>query len=55
MHSPACVAMMPKQPGHHLVEDKVGLSMTNSSVERSKVAVVSKPRTLLPWPSSVWA
>jgi hypothetical protein len=45
----------PKQPGHHLMDVSVGESMMNSSVSLSNVAVVSRPRTLLPWPSSVCA
>lgn len=33
----------------------MGLWSTNSCVPASYVAVVSSPRTNVPWPSSVWA
>ena len=35
-------------PHHHLIAVKVGVFMTNSSVLGTYVAVVSKPRTLVP-------
>mmetsp|Transcript_10815 Transcript_10815/g.37552 ORF Transcript_10815/g.37552 Transcript_10815/m.37552 type:complete len:275 (+) Transcript_10815:294-1118(+) len=50
-----CVAVLPSPPGHHLVELSVGLSMTHSIVRSSYVAVVSRPRRYVPWPSSVCA
>ena len=37
-----------RAPGHHLVEDNVGLCTTNVSVSGLYVAVVSKPRTFVP-------
>jgi len=38
-----------------LVDVIVGLCSTNSCVSQSYVAVVSRPRTNVPWPSSVCA
>ena len=49
MHHPAL------PPGHHLVLVRVGEWMMKCSVLGSYVAVVSKPRTKVPWPSSVCA
>ena len=42
-------------PGHHLVLLSVGEWITNCCVSMSYVAVVSRPRTKVPCPSSVWA
>ena len=35
-------------PGHHFMEDICGEFITNSSVSGSNVAVVSRPRRLVP-------
>ena len=51
----ACVAVAPRPPGHHLVAVRVGVWSTNASAAASNVAVVSRPRTYVPCPSSVWA
>ena len=49
----ACVAKRPISPGQYFVDVMVGLCMMNSSVLKSKVAVVSSLPTSEPWPSSV--
>lgn len=50
----ACVVEKPKPAGQELTDETVGEWMRNSSVLKSKVAVVSRPRTNEPCPSSVW-
>ena len=35
-------------PGHHFIDDSLGVFKTNSSVSVSNVAVVSKPNKLVP-------
>ena len=35
-------------PGHHFIDDSLGVFKTNSSVSVSNVAVVSRPNKLVP-------
>ena len=50
-----CVEVLPRPPGHHLVAVSVGVCRMNCCASTSYVAVVCRPRTKVPWPSSVWA
>jgi hypothetical protein len=51
----AWFAQRPKPPGQYFVDVTVGEWIINSFVYRSKVAVVSRPATFDPCPSSVYA
>ena len=54
-HSLKCAQLQHRPPGHHLVLVSVGEWMMKFWVSGSYVAVVSNPRTKVPWPSSVCA